>query len=237
MIRVTIWNEYIHEQEIPAIGAVYPKGIHGAIKEFLSREQDITVKTATLQEPECGLTEGVLRDTDVLIWWGHTKHEAVPDEVCQRVCRHVLAGMGLIALHSAHLAKPLRKLLGTTMSLQWKDDDEELLYCTAPAHPIAAGVAYPVHLPQEELYGEYFDIPKPEEVVFTGWFRGGAVFRSGVIFTRGYGKIFYFQPGHEAYPIYHHRDIQRIITNAVRYCAPVQRMEEPCRCENIPGRE
>lgn len=233
MIRVTVWNEYVHEQEYEAIARIYPRGIHEAIASFLREQEAFSVTTATLFDEECGLSEERLKNTDVLIWWGHARHEDVPDEICERVCRHVLAGMGLIALHSAHLSKPLRRLLGTTMSLNWKEDDSELLYCVSPAHPIAAGVESPIVLEQEELYGEYFDIPKPDDVIFAGWFAGGAVFRSGVTFTRGNGKIFYFQPGHEAFPIYYHPQIQRILINAVAFCKPSNRMETPYACVNI----
>lgn len=230
MIRVTVWNEYLHEREYEGIRQIYPEGIHGAIAGFLGKEEDLQVRTATMDEPECGLSEAVINDTDVLIWWGHARHEEVPDQIAERVKNAVLAGMGLICLHSAHLCKPLRYLLGTTMSLTWRNDDSEVLYVTAPGHPIAAGITEPIVLEREELYGEYFDIPKPDDVIFTGWFQGGAVFRSGCTWSRGYGKIFYFQPGHEEYPIYYHPQIQQVITNAVRYCAPVNRRQEPCAC-------
>lgn len=230
MIRVTVWNEYLHEQEYEGIRKVYPEGIHGAIREFLQKEDDITVRTATLFDEECGLTDDVLENTDVLIWWGHAKHEDVPDYIVDRVCSNVLRGMGFIGLHSAHMCKVLRRLLGTSMTLKWKDNDSEIIYCTAPTHPIVSGVEFPIKLPQEELYCEYFDIPKPDDVVMTGWFAGGAVFRSGVTFTRGYGKIFYFQPGHEEYPVYYNPQIQKIITNAVRFCNPQIKLDIDLFC-------
>ena len=233
MIHVTVWNEFLHEQEYEGIRRIYPNGIHGAIAEFLGREEDMTIRTATLWEEECGLSEEVLKNTDVLIWWGHARHEDVPDAVARRVADAVNAGMGLIALHSAHLSKPLRLLLGTSMTLGWKENDSEVLYCTAPSHPIASGITEPIVLEHEELYGEYFDIPKPEDVIFTGWFAGGAVFRSGVTFVRGLGKIFYFQPGHEEYPIYYQPEIQQIITNAVRWCRPINKREGVLECRRL----
>lgn len=220
MLRVTVWNEYIHERELDEIAKVYPEGIHGCIAGFLGKYEDITVRTATLDMPENGLGEAVLADTDVLIWWGHCAHEKVSDEVVAAVRRHVLSGMGLIALHSAHLSKIMLELMGTTMSLKWRDNDSERLWCVNPVHPIAAGVPELIEIPSEEMYGEYFDIPKPDDVIFMGWFSGGEVFRSGCTFTRGFGKIFYFQPGHEAYPVYHRAEIQKIITNAVYWAAP-----------------
>jgi len=220
MLRVTVWNENKHEQEYEGIRKVYPKGIHGCIKEFLGKEKDFAVHTATFYEQEHGLTEEVLQNTDVLIIWSHALQEEFSDEVAERVRRHVLSGMGLVALHSAHFSKIMKKLLGTSMTLKWRHGDSEKLWCTLPIHPIAAGVPEVIELPEEEMYGEFFDIPKPDDVIFAGWFSGGEVFRSGCTFTRGYGKIFYFQPGHEEYPIYYHPDIQKIIINGVRFCAP-----------------
>lgn len=227
MLRVTVWNENKHEQEYEGIRKVYPKGIHGCIAEFLGKEDDFSVYTATFYDPEHGLTEEVLQNTDVLIIWSHALQEEFSDEVAERVHRHVLSGMGLVALHSAHYSKIMKKLLGTTMSLKWRHGDSEKLWCILPTHPIAAGVPEVIELPKEEMYGEFFDIPKPDDVIFTGWFAGGEVFRSGCTFTRGYGKIFYFQPGHEEYPIYYHPDIQRIIINGVRFCAPLMERKLP----------
>ena len=225
-IRVTVWNEYIHEREYPEIARVYPEGIHGAIGDFLRKEEDICVRLVTLDMPEQGVSEEVLSDTDVLIWWGHAAHEQLTDENAERVAAHVQRGMGFIPLHSAHFCKPLRMLLGTTMTLKWKHGDHEKLYTVSPFHPIAEGIPECFELEQEELYGEYFDIPKSDDIVFEGWFAGGAVFRSGVTFTRGNGKIFYFQPGHEEYPVYYEPVIQKIIVNAVRWARPVCRLTE-----------
>ncbi|MBQ7956083.1 MAG: ThuA domain-containing protein [Lachnospiraceae bacterium] len=218
MLKVTIWNEYKHEREYENIRRVYPEGIHGCLSSFL--KEDFMVRTATFDMPEHGLTEEVLKDTDVLVIWSHALQEEFSDEVAERVRRHVLAGMGLVALHSAHFSKIMKKLLGTSMTLKWRHGDSEKLWCTCPTHPIAQGIPSPIVIPQEEMYGEYFDIPKPDDVIFTGWFSGGEVFRSGCTFTRGYGKIFYFQPGHEEYPIYYMPQIQQIIKNGVRFCVP-----------------
>lgn len=217
MIRVTVWNEYIHEVEQPEVAAIYPNGIHGCIAEFLGTNKDITVRTATLSQPKHGLSEELLSDTDVLIWWGHRAHEKVDDAVVQRVQRHVLGGMGLVALHSAHHSKLMKALLGTTLNLKWRHGDRERIWCAMPSHPIAQGVPAHFELPMEEMYGEPFDIPNPDDTVFLGWFAGGEVFRSGVTFTRGMGRIFYFQPGHEEYPIYHDKNVQSVITNGVRW--------------------
>ena len=226
MIKVTVWNEFFHEREYEGIRAVYPDGIHGCIAGFLKNNDDIQVRTATLDMPECGLTEDVLMNTDVLIWWGHARHEEVPDAIAERVHRHVLNGMGFIGLHSAHYSKPMKLLLGTTMSLKWCHGDSERLICVNPSHPIAQGVDDVIILPKEEMYGEYFDIPKPDDVIYAGWFASGNVFRSGCLWNRGWGRIFYFQPGHEEYPIYYDEQIQKIITNAVRFLKPVNKRTE-----------
>ena len=233
MIKVTVWNENLHEQRQEEVRQIYPQGIHGCIADFLGADRNLFVRTATLEEPEHGLTEEVLSDTDVLIYWGHTAHHAFSDEVAERVQRHVLQGMGLIALHSAHLAKIMIRLLGTRMTLRWRHGDRERLFATAPGHPIAQGVPPHFDIPVEEMYGEYFDIPKPDDVVFTGWFAGGEVFRSGCTFQRGLGRIFYFQPGHETYPIYHMPEIQQILANAVNWCAEVRRQRRPLDCTAV----
>lgn len=226
MIRVTVWNEHLHEQCQPDVARIYPQGIHGCIAAFLQSD-DMTVRTATLADPDCGFSEALLADTDVLILWGHMAHDQVTDEAAARVQRHVQAGMGLIALHSAHMSKAMLRLMGTTMTLRWRHGDRERLICTCPAHPIAQGLPPMIDIPMEEMYGEYFDIPKPDDVIYTGWFAGGEVFRSACTFTRGHGRIFYFQPGHEEYPIYHQPAIQQIIRNAVRWCAPTCRLPQP----------
>ncbi len=233
MIRVTVWNEYKHEREYEGIHRVYPEGIHGCIAGFLQKEEDLVVRTATFDMPEHGLTEEVLQETDVLIIWSHALQEEFSDEVAERVRKHVLGGMGLVALHSAHFSKIMKKLLGTSMTLKWRHGDREKLWCIAPTHPIAAGVPAMIEIPQEEMYGEFFDIPKPDDVIFAGWFSGGEVFRSGCTFTRGYGRIFYFQPGHEEYPVYYIPQIQQIIVNGVRYCAPMQGSRNFPECEEV----
>lgn len=217
MIKVTIWNEYLHEVNQREVAEIYPDGIHGCIKSFLENNDDISVKTATLAMPEHGLTEEVLDNTDVLIWWGHMAHDMVDDEIAQRVQRHVLGGMGFVALHSAHHSKPMKLLMGTTLNLKWRHGDRERIWCANPSHPISVELPQQFELPMEEMYGEPFDIPEPDETIFLGWFAGGEVFRSGVTFRRGRGKIFYFQPGHEEYPIYHNENIQKVIINAVRW--------------------
>lgn len=221
-MKVTVWNENIHEKTKPEVTALYPNGLHGCIAEFLKAD-DVEVRTATLDDEECGLTEEVLADTDVLIWWGHAGHNEVPDEIVERIHKHIVGGMGLIALHSAHFSKIFKKVMGTSCTLKWRDGDRERVWTVMPGHPIAQGVDESFVLETEEMYGEPFDIAKPDDVVFMGWFKGGEVFRSGCTWTRGNGKIFYFQPGHETNPIFKNKNVQRILQNAVRWACPVKK--------------
>lgn len=222
-IRVTVWNEYRHEKQNAEIAEIYPQGIHGAIAGYL-RGHGCIVTTATLDEPSHGLTEHVLDNTDVLVWWGHMAHGEVSDEIVEQVHAHVLKGMGLIVLHSGHFSKIFKRLMGTTCDLKWREAGEkERVWVVAPGHPIADGIGEYFEIPHEEMYGEYFDIPEPETVVFVSWFQGGEVFRSGCCYRRGHGRIFYFRPGHETYPTYHQPEVLRVIGNAVRWARPVER--------------
>lgn len=228
MIKVTIFNEYRHEKESESIRAVYPDGIHGAIKAGIE-DEEIVVRTVTLDDPECGLTQEVLDDTDVIIWWGHMAHHEVPDEVAQRVRDAVHAGMGAIFLHSGHHSKPFRLLMGTPCNLTWREDgDYELVWVVNPAHPIAQGIDRFIKLENVETYGEPFSIPEPEELVFIGSYEGGEVFRSGCCWRRGNGRIFYFQPGHETFPIFYQPDIIKVIKNAVHWAKPTYRAVIEC---------
>ena len=221
-IRVTVWNEYIHERKEERIGKVYPNGIHGAIAEMLSREEDLEIKTATLDMEEHGLSDDVLDNTDVLIWWGHMAHGQVSEEIAEKVKKRVLDGMGLIALHSAHLSKPFVKLMGTVCRSKWRENDEkERIWVIEPSHPIAEGLPEYIEIEKEETYGERFEIPAPDELVFISWFSGGEVFRSGCCYKRGLGKVFYFRPGHEEYPVYYREDITKVLANAVRWARPL----------------
>ncbi len=225
MIRVTVYNEGLHEKSSEAVAKVYPNGIHNAIVDFL-RCDDIEVKTVTLETVE-ELTEEALKATDVLIWWGHMAHDKVPDEIAVRVRNEVLKGMGFIGLHSAHHSKPFKLLMGTTCNLSWRENgDMERIWNINPAHPITQGIGRYFELPHVETYAEPFGIPNPDEVLFMGWYEGGELFRSGCTFHRENGRIFYFQPGHESFPIFYDKNVQTIVRNAVRWAAPVYRIEE-----------
>jgi len=217
---VTVWNEYRHERLDDQVAEIYPEGIHGAIANHLQR-QGLPVRTATLDEAEHGLTESVLSETDVLIWWAHMAHPEVDDVIVARVKECVLEGMGLIVLHSGHVSKIFRTLMGTSGQLKWREAGEkERIWMVEPGHPIAEGLGEYFEVPRAEMYGERFDIPAPDTLVLVSWFEGGEVFRSGCCFYRGRGRIFYFRPGHETYPIYHQPEVLRVITNAVYWAAP-----------------
>jgi trehalose utilization protein len=222
-LRVTVWNEFVHEQTHDAVKKIYPQGIHHTIAEALRTHLGAraTVRTATLEEPEHGLTEKVLAETDVLTWWGHAAHDKVSDEVAARVQKRVWEGMGLVVLHSAHLSKPFTRLMGTPCMLRWREAGErERLWIIDPSHPIVAGLTGEYfELKHEEMYGEQFSIPAPDELILISWFEGGEVFRSGCTFRRGAGKIFYFRPGHETFPTYHDANVQQVIANGVQWVA------------------
>lgn len=220
MIRVTVWNEFRHELTDEDVKAVYPEGIHEALASFLTT--DFQVNMATLDQPEHGLTEEVLNQTDVLLWWGHMAHGEVADEIVDRVHQRVLDGMGLIVLHSGHFSKIFQKLMGTTCDLKWREDGlSAKVWNVNPSHPITQGVGEWIDLDQEEMYGEHFDVPAPDELIFITGYPNGEVFRGGMTYRRGNGKIFYFQPGHETFPTYYHPTIQRVIKNAVHWAAPL----------------
>jgi trehalose utilization protein len=228
-VKVTLWNEFRHEKTNDAVKKLYPEGMHAVIATGLENIGGFTTTLAALDDPEHGLTQEVVDSTDVLIWWGHCAHAEVSDEIVKRVQKRVLEGMGLIVLHSGHFSKIFKALLGTNCSLKWREvAEKERLWNLEPSHPITQGIGEYIELPNTEMYGERFDIPTPDRVVFVSWFEGGEVFRSGCTFTRGHGKIFYFRPGHETYPIYHNPQIIQVIANAAKWAAPTIIKEDVC---------
>jgi len=217
-IRATVWGENIHERTSDVVRGIYPHGMHETIAQALRQDSGIEARTATLQEPEHGMTEAVLANTDVLLWWGHKDHGAVEDAIVERIAKRVWEGMGLIVLHSGHYAKIFKRLMGTPCSLSWREAGErERLWVINPRHPIAKGLPPHFELENEEMYGEQFAVPEPLETVFISWFQGGEVFRSGLTYKRGAGNIFYFRPGHETYPTYHDENVRQVLRNAVNW--------------------
>lgn len=223
-ISVTIWNEFRHEKAVGPVGdlirSFYPDGMHRALARNLAAP-DLEFHTVALDDPDQGLPDELLDKTDVLVWWGHASHADVADELVERIQKRVFKGMGLIALHSSHYSKIFRKLMGTDCRLRWREAGEkERLWVVSPGHPIVRDVPESFVIPNHEMYGEPFDIPDDGKVVLMSWFEGGNVFRSGVTFERGLGKIFYFSPGHETFPVYHDPNVLKVIGNAIRWAAP-----------------
>lgn len=235
-IRALVWGENVHERENAVVAGVYPDGMHNAIAAALNEDDGIEAHSTTLQEPEHGLTEEVLEETDVLLWWGHAAHGAVDDAVVERVAEHIWSGMGLIALHSAHFSKIFKRLMGTPCNLTWREAGErERLWLTSRNHPIARGLPDHFELEQEEMYGEPFGIPEPMETVFVSWFQGGEVFRSGATWRRGAGNVFYFRPGHETYPTYFDPNVRTVLRNAVHWAHnPAARVAGVNDAPNVP---
>ena len=219
-LKVTVWNEFLHERENEVVRSLYPEGMHAVLAQAVAERTGASVRTATLEEPGHGLPQEVLEATDVLVWWGHKAHDRVDDELVERVHRQVLAGMGLIVLHSGHFSKVFKRVLGTHCSLKWREADEkERLWNLEPSHPILEGIPERFELEQEEMYGERFDVPPPDELLMISWFQGGEVFRSLCTWRRGHGRVVYFRPGHETYPTYHDPHVKRIIANACSWAA------------------
>jgi trehalose utilization protein len=219
-----------------AARALYPLGLHQGIAGALIAAAGVAAAPATLQEPEHGLSENRLAETDVLLWWGHAAHGEVEDGVVERGAEHVWAGMGLILLHSSHFSKIFKRLMGTPCNLSWREAGErERIWVTNPRHPIANGLPPSFVLENEEMYGEPFGVPEPLETVFISWFQGGEVFRSGLTYRRGAGNIFYFRPGHETYPTYHDETVKKVLANAVRWAHnPAPRLSDVTAAPNVP---
>ncbi len=224
-IRVTVWHEYRHEHKSEEVAKLYPDGMHAAMKSAIEEllGDQVTVTTATLDQDENhGLSDELLANTDVMTWWGHAAHGDVKDEIARKVAQRVREGMGLVVLHSGHYAKPFKLLMGTNCHLKWREAAEmERLWIVSPGHPITAGLEKDhIQLDHVEMYGEHFDIPAPDELIFVSWFEGGEVFRSGCVWKRGAGKVFYWRPGHETFPLYHNPEVRRVLANGVKYVAP-----------------
>jgi len=224
-LRVTVWHEGRHDQTNETVKQLYPEGMQTVKKAAIEENIGIPVQVTALtqdQDENHGLSDELLANTDVMTWWGHCGHLDVKDEWAEKVAQRVREGMGLVVLHSGHYAKPFKMLMGTNCHLRWREAGEiERLWNVSPGHPITAGMTKDfIELPDTEMYGEHFDIPDPDELVFISWFEGGEVFRSGCVWKRGAGKVFYFRPGHETFPIYYHPEVRRVLANGVKYVAP-----------------
>ncbi|MBE7183351.1 MAG: ThuA domain-containing protein [Methylobacterium mesophilicum] len=239
VIKAVVWGENVHEQENAVVRGIYPDGMHATIAAALNEAGGMEATTATLQEPEHGLSEARLAQTDVLLWWGHAAHGKVSDEVVERVATRVWEGMGLIVLHSGHYSKIFKRLMGTPCSLKWREAGErERVWVINRSHPIAEGLGEAIELNETEMYGEPFAVPEPDETVFVSWYEGGEVFRSGLCYRRGAGRIFYFSPGHETYPIYHNAQVHTVLRNAVKWAHnPLPAWKSITQAPNVPVSE
>jgi len=207
--------------------------MHAQIAAVLAEDPNIVASTVTLQDPEHGMTEAKLDETDVLLWWGHAAHEDVDDSIVQRIVERVWQGMGLIVLHSGHLSKVFTRLMGSPCLLHWREAGErERLWVVNPGHPIAKGLPRYFELENEEMYGEPFGVPEPLETILVSWFQGGEAFRSGLTYRRGAGNIFYFRPGHETYPTYHDANVGIVLRNAVTWAYNSERYPEVLTAPN-----
>lgn len=231
-MKITVVCEHNPGMESEEGRRAYPEGLGNCLCDLL-RETGADVTLVRADETGAALTDEVLGGTDVLFWWGHWYHKQVDDALVEKVAARVHGGMGMVFLHSAHDSKPFKRLLGTTCSLRWREDGErERLWCVSPGHPIARGLGEFIDIPQEEMYGEYFDIPTPDELVYVGWFEGGEVFRGGCVFRRGRGKLFYFNPGHETYPTYRLPAVRTLLRQAAAYVAPAEGVGETPACRH-----
>lgn len=235
-IRALVFGENVHEKTNETVRSLYPDGMHATIAAALAEDGEIEPTTVTLQDPEHGCTEERLAVTDVLLWWGHKAHGDVSDAVVERIAEHVWQGMGLIVLHSGHFAKIFKRLTGSPCALKWREAGErERIWTVNPGHPIAQGLPPSFVLENEEMYGEPFSVPEPMETVFLSWFQGGEVFRSGLTWQRGAGRLFYFRPGHETYPTYYDPHVRQVLRNAVHWAHnPAPRWTDVTQAPNVP---
>jgi len=215
-VKALVWSEFTEPKD------VYPKGIHGDIAEYLNASGNVEAKVVQLSDPDQGVSQAMLDWADVLLWWGHQKHRDVTDETVQRIVKSVKeGGMGYFAMHSAHYSRGLIAILGTPCGLgSVGDGGAESISVVMPDHPIAKGVSDFV-VPRTEYFGEPFGVPEPEAVVFKSTFEKGdnIWFRSGCCWTVGKGRVFYFRPGHETYPIMRQPEVQKVIYNATLWSA------------------
>ena len=215
-LRIRVWCEG------GAPRSVYPRDIDGALGDYLDALPHTEVRRARLDEPSAGLADADLDATDVLIWWGRLRHADLPDDRAVAIADRVRAGkLGFVALHASCGSKPFVNLMGTSCEPGgWRDNGRpERVTIAAPDHEIARGVA-PFTIPRTSMYLEPFQVPSPETVVLVSTFSGGETFRSGLTWTVGQGRVAYFRPGHDAFPVLFHPSVRRVVANAARWAAP-----------------
>ena len=273
-IRVLIWDE-----RQPVQMKTYGKWIGEAIGENLSAgNKNIRITQTHLGAPDKGLSEKILDDHDVIIWWGHLRHHEISQTEAAPIIDRILNGrLSMIALHSAHWATPFMEAMnartkiiaqknfssgkpneviefnyispggrqspvvnsdltpfflatrrGRSTSVQvhlpnccfpsWRADGKSSkVIVDSISHPIAVGLPHQFKLSATEMYAEPFHVPEPDTVVFREMWEMGEWFRSGMVWNIGKGKVFYFRPGHETYPVYNQPEVKTILNNAVTF--------------------
>ena len=214
-VKALVWSEFTEPKD------VYPKGIHGDIAAHLNAGGEVEAKVVQLADPDQGVSDADLEWADVLLWWGHKHHGKVTDETIGRIVKAVKeGGMGYFAIHSAHYSRGLIALLEDKCGLGGVGDGgAETVSVVAPDHPIAKGVKDFV-IPRVEYFIEPFTVPEPEAVVFRSTYeKTDGWFRTGCCWTVGKGRVFYFRPGHETYPIIRQPEVQKCIYNGALWAA------------------
>jgi trehalose utilization protein len=235
-INVLVWDE---QQDVQVKSGAYKNFLGNAVAEFLSKTDGLQVVSANINEPDQGLADDRIAAADVVVWWGHVRHKDVNDSKVESIVAKVKAGKaGFVALHSAHYSKPFKNLMGTNCGFKKVDANKnegfvQHLRVVSPMHPIAKGVK-DFDIPKTEIYGEPFEVPMPDAIVLYGHWDTGDSFPDVCCWTVGGkgvssaaakaanpgGRVVYFRPGHETFPIFHQPEVQRVVTNCVLWAAP-----------------
>jgi trehalose utilization protein len=214
-LRVRIWCEGT------APKSTYPDEIDGALADQLGRVPGLSVTKARLSDPDAGLSDADLDATDVLTWWGHVRHEEVPDDRAMAVVKRVREGrLGFVALYASCGSKPFKQMMSMTCEPgSWREDGRpEFVSVRTPGHPIARGIT-PFTIRKTDMFAEPFAVPPPETVVFVSSWEKGETLRSGLTWTIGSGRVAYLRTGPENFPVLFHPSIRQAVLNSVNWVA------------------
>ena len=218
-VRAVVWGENVHEQTSEAVRAIYPDGMHATIAAALGEDRDIEATTATLQEPEHGLQRKAagLDRRAVVVGARGTRRGQGRDRRARAEARLGRHGPDRAALRP--LLQDFQAPDGHALLAEMARGGRARTRSGSinRGHPIAQGLGECIEVAETEMYGEPFAVPEPMETVFISWYEGGEVFRSGMTWQRGAGRIFYFSPGHETYPVYHNKGVRQVLRNAVHW--------------------